>query len=207
MDCYTPLPVVSDERHQLTPCRQTANTFDAAAIFFNLVHLWGTPDQETLQKIKYAKWNATRIFKALNEGRDPNESNPKPEELPAPPPTLASSAPEVQLLAGGPKPVTLEDVPDTDLRRDSAGVSLPHTPVSTGHPATAAPGQPTAPEIPPADPASSQAGAAAPANAGYFDSHSAPRAPSPMSPSTQSATVYHPTGDPQPMPGWVVDGG
>lgn len=29
--------------------------------------------------IKYAKWNAVRIVKAIKEGKDPNESNPKPE--------------------------------------------------------------------------------------------------------------------------------
>ncbi|RDA91342.1 hypothetical protein CP533_0015 [Ophiocordyceps camponoti-saundersi (nom. inval.)] len=56
--------------------RQTADTFDAAATFFDLTREWGTPDAETLQKIKFAKWNAARILKAIREGKDPNESNP-----------------------------------------------------------------------------------------------------------------------------------
>src|SRR3569833_3152936 len=116
MDCYTPLTVVSVERHQLTPCRQTANTFDAAATFFNLVHIWGAPDQETLQKIKYAKWNAARIYKAIKDGVDPIESNPKPEELPPRQEALDPSDPEVQSLSvagpSAPRPVTVEDVPD-----------------------------------------------------------------------------------------------
>ncbi|KAK4672690.1 hypothetical protein QC763_105300 [Podospora pseudopauciseta] len=120
--------------------QQTATTFDAAATFFHLVNIWGTPDAETQQKIKYAKWNAARIVKAIKEGKDPNESNPKLEELeqPAPPP-LDHNDPEVQGLTdtpydAGPRSVTVEDVPDVDLRRDAAGVSLPQSPVSAGPP-------------------------------------------------------------------------
>lgn len=66
--------------------QQTATTFDAAATLFQLVNIWGSSDVETQQKIKYAKWNAARIAKAIKEGRDPNESNPKldPDEEPAP---------------------------------------------------------------------------------------------------------------------------
>jgi vacuolar protein sorting-associated protein VTA1 len=72
----------------LRSSRQTADTFQAAATFFELVNIWGLPDGEIQAKIKYAKWNAVRIAKALKEGKDPNESNPKPqleEEKPMPP--------------------------------------------------------------------------------------------------------------------------
>lgn len=61
--------------------KQTADTFQASATFLELVNIWGTPDAETQAKIKYAKWNAVRIVKALKEGKDPNESNPKPEPV------------------------------------------------------------------------------------------------------------------------------
>ncbi|EPQ66709.1 Bgt-1245 [Blumeria graminis f. sp. tritici] len=57
--------------------KQTANTFQAAATFFELINIWSSPDAETTSKIKYAKWNAIRIIRALKEGKDPNESNPK----------------------------------------------------------------------------------------------------------------------------------
>ncbi len=87
-------------------------------------------DQETQQKIKYAKWNAARIVKAIKEGIDPNESNPKHEEAPAP--ELDPTDPAVQNLIGGPRPATVEDASDADLPRDAAGVSLPHSPVSAG---------------------------------------------------------------------------
>ncbi|KAK4200088.1 putative vacuolar protein sorting-associated protein [Triangularia verruculosa] len=120
--------------------QQTATTFDAAATFFHLVNIWGTPDAETQQKIKYAKWNAARIVKAIKEGKDPNESNPKQEELDeSAPPPLDASDPEVQSLTGrsygaGPRSATVEDVPDADLWRDAAGVSLPQSPASGGPP-------------------------------------------------------------------------
>ena len=92
--------------------RQTADTFDAAATFFDLTNEWGTPEPEVLQKIKFAKWNAARILKAIRNGEDPNESNPKQPE-PEASPTLDPSDPEFQLISGsGAQPPTFEDVPD-----------------------------------------------------------------------------------------------
>ncbi|RKF73249.1 hypothetical protein GcM1_245149 [Golovinomyces cichoracearum] len=57
--------------------KQTASTFQAAATFFELINIWSAPDVETAARIKYAKWNAVRILRAISEGRDPNISNPK----------------------------------------------------------------------------------------------------------------------------------
>ncbi|SPQ18443.1 9aa4dbfc-c348-4341-8ade-b453861e1da3 [Thermothielavioides terrestris] len=115
--------------------QQTATTFDAAATFFHVANIWGPVDRETQQKIKYAKWNAARIIKAIKEGKDPNESNPKHEQ-PAPV-ELDPHDPAVQSLGGAPsttisRRATVEDVPDVDLARDAAGVSLPQNPVSAG---------------------------------------------------------------------------
>ncbi|KAI1632517.1 Vta1 like-domain-containing protein [Biscogniauxia mediterranea] len=95
--------------------QQTANTFEAAATFFQLTNIWGQPDAETLGKIKYSKWNAARILKAIKEGKDPNESNPKHEEEKAEEsaPALDPNDPEVQMIdSAQPRPVTVEDVPD-----------------------------------------------------------------------------------------------
>ncbi|KAG6138512.1 hypothetical protein E4U38_000390 [Claviceps purpurea] len=97
--------------------RQTADTFDAAATFFDLTHEWGTPDPEILKKIKFAKWNAARILKALREGRDPNESNPNPtvEEQPEQP--LSPSDPAVQAITHpGSLNASVEDVEDLGER-------------------------------------------------------------------------------------------
>lgn len=61
--------------------KQTADTFLAAATFLELVNIWHPPDPDTLSKIKYAKWNAVRIIKAIKEGQDPNATNPKQESM------------------------------------------------------------------------------------------------------------------------------
>lgn len=110
---------------------QTADTFDAAATFFDLTHEWGTPEPAVLQKIKFAKWNAARILKAIREGNDPNDSNPKleePEEENVDDPDVVEldpNDPEVQLLTGGPRPVTIQDVPDT-----GAGMTSEPSPIA-----------------------------------------------------------------------------
>ncbi|POR37672.1 Vacuolar protein sorting-associated protein vts1 [Tolypocladium paradoxum] len=106
--------------------RQTADTFDAAATFFDLTREWGAPDAETLQKIKFAKWNAARILRAIREGRDPNESNPQPARGDAEPP-LDPDDPDVRELMGpgAPPPASVEDAPDAG---DAAVVPPPVPP-------------------------------------------------------------------------------
>ncbi|KAI1094045.1 DUF605-domain-containing protein [Rostrohypoxylon terebratum] len=92
--------------------QQTASTFEAAATFFQLVNIWDQADAETQEKIKYAKWNAARILKAIKEGKDPNESNPKQEEEKQEE-ALDPDDPEVQMIrAAQPRPVSVEEVPD-----------------------------------------------------------------------------------------------
>ncbi|KAK3309828.1 Vta1 like-domain-containing protein [Chaetomium strumarium] len=111
----------------------TAKTFEAAATFFHVANVWGPLDQETQQKIKYAKWNAGRILRAIKEGKDPNESNPRhvnpsqPDSGPSEPSVETHGAVPPSTI---PRPATVEEVPDSDLVKDAAGVSLPHSPVS-----------------------------------------------------------------------------
>lgn len=95
--------------------RQTADTFDAASTFFQLLNAWGPLDAEVQKKIKYAKWNAARILRAIKEGEDPNESNPKHEEPALP--ELDPSDPDVQLLSdiAAPRAATVEDDPDAEF--------------------------------------------------------------------------------------------
>jgi vacuolar protein sorting-associated protein VTA1 len=159
--------------------RQTADTFDAAATFLSLAAIWGPPDNETQQKIKFAKWNATRILKAIKEGKDPNESNPKQDERgpDAALPSLDPNDPEVQLLSNPsagmtPRAVSVEDVPDSGYAPAAmspymqAPVPLPHpqtqgyfdppqpSPLSPGYqqPSTA-PAPEVSPQLPPMVPA------------------------------------------------------
>lgn len=90
--------------------RQTADTFDAAATFFDLTHEWGTPEPEILKKIKFAKWNAARILKAIREGRDPNDTNPVLEERPET--LLEDLAVQPSETPLGARAASVEDVPD-----------------------------------------------------------------------------------------------
>ncbi|KIV85357.1 hypothetical protein PV11_01058 [Exophiala sideris] len=92
---------------------QTADTFLASATFLDLCQIWGPIDPEIGAKIKYAKYHALRIAKALKAGEDPNLSNPKPE--PAPEellPTLDPNDAEVQALEGETRQPSVVEVPD-----------------------------------------------------------------------------------------------
>ncbi|CAJ2500769.1 Uu.00g036220.m01.CDS01 [Anthostomella pinea] len=124
--------------------QQTASTFEAAATFLQLVNIWGQPDPETQEKIKYSKWNAARILKAIKEGKDPNESNPRQEEE-KPEQALDLNGPEVQMIdSSQPRPATVEDVPDDETRSQTAPsrYSL-HAPAPVSAPTSPLP--PTAP--------------------------------------------------------------
>lgn len=77
--------------------RKTAKSFFAAASFLQVLAVFGelsldvclfalrlidATGLKTQEKIKYAKWKATDIIKALNEGRKPVPGNPLEEEAP-----------------------------------------------------------------------------------------------------------------------------
>lgn len=106
--------------------RQTADTFQAAATFLDLCQIWGPLDAETASKIKFAKYHALRIAKAIKANVDPNLSNPIPE--PEQPP-LDPNDPDVQMINGPsdtsqhqdvfrqPSPVEIPDEHDRFQRR------------------------------------------------------------------------------------------
>ena len=62
--------------------RQTADTFLASATFLELSGIWGPLEPGLASKIKYAKYHALRITRALKAGEDPNLSNPVEQSLP-----------------------------------------------------------------------------------------------------------------------------
>ena len=75
--------------------RQTADTFQAAATFLDLCQIWGPLEAEVASKIKFAKYHALRIAKAIKANVDPNLSNPtsEPEQ-----PPLDPNDPDVQMI-------------------------------------------------------------------------------------------------------------
>lgn len=176
--------------------RQTADTFDAAATFFELLREWGELEPEVSQKIKFAKWNAARILKAIREGKDPNESNPKVEQEAEGSDEAAAGLgldpndPDVQhITAGGtPQPATVQDVSDAGEPLPSAEPPRPkapedyfpqgpHPPAPVSPLSGDSPSVPTAPSIPAEGPPSV---------------NSIPRGPSPTFP-TKLPGVNSPT--------------
>ncbi|KAG6489488.1 hypothetical protein ZIOFF_050759 [Zingiber officinale] len=57
-------------------CMNTAKTFYAASIFFEILYQFGELQPEIEQKQKYAVWKATDIRKALKEVRKPEPGPP-----------------------------------------------------------------------------------------------------------------------------------
>ncbi|KAI9139132.1 Vta1 like-domain-containing protein [Paraphysoderma sedebokerense] len=61
--------------------RKTAKTFLAASIFLELLKNFGDLEPETKEKIKYSKWKAADIMKALKEGRQPTPGPPGEQQV------------------------------------------------------------------------------------------------------------------------------
>ncbi|WEW58743.1 hypothetical protein PRK78_004211 [Emydomyces testavorans] len=98
---------------------QTADTFQAAATFLELCQIWGQLDPEVSAKIKFAKFHALRIAKAVKAGEDPNLSNPSMEKDQGGVPMESNNPPSIETLdaSGMPPPrrerqPSVEEVPD-----------------------------------------------------------------------------------------------
>lgn len=98
------------------PSRQTADTFQAAAIFLELCSVWGELDPEIAGRIKFAKYHAVRIVKAIKAGEDPNATNPAPkeeeEQAPAVDPEVQAFDESVAEQASKPRQASVEEIPD-----------------------------------------------------------------------------------------------
>ncbi|KAK4517593.1 uncharacterized protein ATC70_000933 [Mucor velutinosus] len=129
--------------------KKTAKTFLAASIFLELLKTFGELDPETEAKIKYSKWKAADIMKALREGRVPTPGPPggieqenedvemkqeqqKPDEQEqshtVPPPPSISEFPSPPSNFTAPLPQTPQS-PKADTTSDAS----PVTPVSSNN--------------------------------------------------------------------------
>ncbi|RAO69182.1 uncharacterized protein BHQ10_005194 [Talaromyces amestolkiae] len=148
--------------------KQTADTFLAAATFLELCQIWGDVDPDITSKIKFSKYHAIRIAKAIKNGEDPNLSNPVVEsqtpdsEIQA----LNPDDPEVRALQGTAereRQPSVEEVPDEADRvqrslaqqsvldeslHPSRSSSLPRPPTTDASKAEDLPAVPSAPELP-----------------------------------------------------------
>jgi vacuolar protein sorting-associated protein VTA1 len=113
--------------------KQTADTFQAAATFLELCQIWNPLEAEVAAKVKFAKYHAVRIAKAIKAGEDPNATNPRIEE-PAED-SLVEKSTESD-AATAPPPALLrpsvEDDPEESQYAQSSGLSpvLPQPPTT-----------------------------------------------------------------------------
>lgn len=181
--------------YQKTTTKATALGFMAAAVFFDVERVFQPQlDVEIANKIKYSKFQATRILKAYKEGTDPNDYEPP------------AAVGEEDLQDDDVK-ITGEVSYDSTKSHQLSNESLPIVPESDFNPVTTpaavAPSNPppTIPSVPPnVDHAESPVASAPPlssrisppANApGQISSSSSTASASPI-PSTQQASPIPP---------------
>ncbi|KAL9018925.1 MAG: hypothetical protein Q9185_003759 [Variospora sp. 1 TL-2023] len=93
----------------------------SAAAFLELRQVWEKLDPETSSRVKYAKYHALRIAKAVKAGEDPNATNPVIEHDPAQqqPPLnsddMDSRWSNVMSQSAAPYQPTIEEVPDEHM--------------------------------------------------------------------------------------------
>ena len=160
--------------------RQTADTFQAASTFLALLGIWGPLEPEMTAKIKFAKFHALRIAKAIKAGEDPNASNPVVEQprVPAPTQDEIDVDQELQDLqrhndAGVYQPPTVETAADIDesgtpLPTQSQAPPLPSP--TPAEPTPIPPPEPADSAISPIDPADKTSSRAGSIGGGYFPS-------------------------------------
>lgn len=162
--------------------KATADTFQAAATFMDLLNIWGPLEPEIQSKIKFAKFHALRIAKACRAGEDPNATNPVVEPPPQPDQTMEDGIEQelkdLENDAGVYKQPTVESAPDSAMpsRPDSTlhqdPLQQPTLPLRTAEEDTA----PPEPDISPIDPADNVNSRAGSIGGGYFPA--TPDAPS-----------------------------
>ncbi|GAB7344717.1 hypothetical protein MBLNU457_3187t1 [Dothideomycetes sp. NU457] len=121
-----------DAIHNNKAARSTIDSFQAASTFLELLSVWSPLDTETAAKIKYAKYHALRIAKAIKNGEDPNASNPVQEQPPATP----SAEQGLQPSSASYHPPTVETVPNSvqPSRPGSVAQASPFNPPSNTQP-------------------------------------------------------------------------
>ncbi|KAJ3279342.1 hypothetical protein HK104_001544 [Borealophlyctis nickersoniae] len=162
--------------------KKTAKTFLAASIFLELLKVFGEVDAEVQEKIRYAKWKAADIIKAIKEGRTPTPGPPggdaqtketgptssTPGAFPWPA-AGSSETPESSYPGHGyapTDPYAQLPPPQTSSLSSPSNQSFPQIPHASAH-------QPTSPTAPPAGRFSYTSGSAPP----NYPSGSTPSSP------------------------------
>lgn len=123
------------------------------------MQIWGELEPEIAGRIKFAKYHAVRIVKAIKAGEDPNATNPAPkeeeeEEITANDPEVQAFDKSVAEQASKPRQASVEEVPD---EADRLGRQLAHQSVldeslhpsrTSSIPRTPAASEPEIPSVP-----------------------------------------------------------
>ncbi|PLN78418.1 DUF605-domain-containing protein [Aspergillus taichungensis] len=135
--------------------KQTADTFQAAATFFELCQIWNPPEPEVAAKTKFAKYHALRIAKAIKAGEDPNATNPVIDVPENDDDNLENKQddPEVRAIMDpqsqetGSQQPKVEETSDEPAQAPRSPPTLPHVPAtSVGAQYSPEGGEPTMPE-------------------------------------------------------------
>jgi vacuolar protein sorting-associated protein VTA1 len=183
----------------------TADTLMAASTFLDMLSIWKKDDPELAAKIKYAKYHALRIIKAIKAGDDPNATNPvqDQEQQPPSPPLLDPTDPEVQRINDQSAPQPLSSNPYQSYVESAPNTDAQPSPTFSAPKVSPPPNLPTVPTgytsnthddvSPISQPATSRQGSVVSVGGGYFPRTDAPptftsdnTAPSlPTAPSTE----------------------
>jgi vacuolar protein sorting-associated protein VTA1 len=163
-----------------TATERTPDTLQAAATFLEITKIWeeDEEDEELAKKIRYAKWHAARILKAIKEGGEIN-----------PPPAVDHET--------RPPPTTVEEVMD-----EGEPLQMDQDPLVQNEYFPPAPAAPTVPEIhepsaPTLAPSSMGAANTAFPDMGFEHTHLPPPPSSPPA----AAAAAHPQPSAWPPPG------
>ncbi|CAK4032006.1 Hypothetical predicted protein [Lecanosticta acicola] len=174
--------------------KQTADTFQASATFMDLLSIWGPLEPEIQAKLRFAKYHALRIAKAIKAGEDPNATNPAVEPEPKPDGEvddgIEAELKDMENDTGAYKKPTVESAPDNQQpsRPQSTFQTDPlQHPLAGTNNVSATTTHPTEPDVSPIEPTDNINSRAGSVGGGYFPS--VPDAPS-------NVNVVAPVGQP-----------
>ncbi|KAI1309980.1 hypothetical protein EDD11_003929 [Mortierella claussenii] len=131
--------------------QKTAKNFVAAANFLELLKVFGDIDSEVEEKIKYSKWRAAEIVKAIRDGRQPAPppGAEKPKDDIITDPNMAGGLDALEASSGFGANTTTTNTHNSDAVTGSAAFSpAPVAPATPSMTTTPQPGFPTISNFP-----------------------------------------------------------
>lgn len=140
--------------------KKTGRLFLVASQFLEVVRVFGELPEELEERIRYAKWKAADIVRALNEGRQPHpgpmgsREDEEQRQQPQPPNSTARAEPAKPPSPPIEQPTQRADSPDQGTLPSLSGQFSPPAPTSMARPPPTMPAPVTIGSPPPPPPAS-----------------------------------------------------